>query len=468
MRTVREISEAYATRAATPTGVTEALIERIEKLNSVFNCFITLLKDSALAAAQESEKRFSAGRPLGPLDGVPVAVKDLIYINGVRCTAGSLILKDNVATYDSPVAAKLKAAGAVLIGTTNLHEFASGATSVNPHYGPVRNPWDHDRIAGGSSGGSAAAVSAGLAPAAIGTDTGGSVRIPAALCGVVGLKPTYGRISRVGVVPLASSFDTVGTLTSSVWDAAVILGVLAGHDSLDLTTGDVAVPDYVSELKEPARKVKIGVPRRYFMELIDPSVEDSFMKFLDKLAAPDVEVLSLELDGIEKAYDVWLPIRRAEAAAFHEQWVTKTPEKYGEDVRKSLEAGLQISATRYINAQNSRPALRNAFLESMRKVDFLAVPSTPMAATRIGQGTINLRGAETEVYSALVRLTLPFSAVGFPALSLPIGFSQGLPVGCQIVGKPYEESRLLRFGHACQEKTGLFPEPQLDQSLPSN
>ncbi|MDV3294027.1 MAG: amidase [Nitrososphaerales archaeon] len=463
MRTVKELSEAYAAGAANPTGVTEALIARIERLNTVLNCFITLLKDSALAAARESENRFRAGRPLGPLDGIPIAVKDLIYIEGVRCTAGSLILKDNVANYDSPVAAKLKAAGAVLIGTTNLHEFASGATNVNPHYGAVRNPWDPDQISGGSSGGSAAAVSAGLAPAAIGTDTGGSVRIPAALCGVVGLKPTYGRISRVGVVPLASSFDTVGTLTNSVWDAAVVLGTLAGHDPLDLTTGNAPVPDYLAELGTPPTKVRVGLPRRYFMDQIDPAVRECFMKFTDTLASQSVEVSNVELDGIERAYDVWLPIRRAEAAAFHEQWVTKTPEKYGEDVRKSLEAGLQIPAWRYISAQNSRPALRNAFLHSMKDVDFLAVPTTPMAATRIGQGTIDLGGTETEVYSALVRLTLPFNAVGFPVLSLPIGFSRGLPVGCQIVGKPFEESSLLRFGHACESRSGLFPEPKLQQ-----
>ncbi len=461
MRTVKEISEAYTTGAATPTGVTESFLARIEKLNPVLNCFITLLKDSALAEARESDRRFRAGKPLGPLDGVPVAVKDLIYIEGVRCTAGSLILKDNVANYDSPVAAKLKAAGAVLIGTTNLHEFASGATNVNPHYGPVRNPWDTDRISGGSSGGSAAAVSAGLAPAAIGTDTGGSVRIPAALCGVVGLKPTYGRISRVGVVPLASSFDTVGTLTNSVWDAAILLGALAGHDPVDLTTGDVPVPDYLAELRTPPTKVKVGIPTRYFMDLIDPSVKECFMKFTDRLATQGVEASNVELEGIERVNDLWVPIRRSEAAAFHEQWVTKTPEKYGEDVRKSLEAGLQIPAWRYISAQNSRPALRNAFLRSMKDVDLLAIPSTPMAATRIGQGTVNLGGAETEVYSALVRLTLPFNIVGFPVLSIPIGFSKGLPVGCQIVGKPYEESSLLKFGHACESESGLFPEPKL-------
>ncbi|MDV3244715.1 MAG: amidase [Nitrososphaerales archaeon] len=463
MRTVKEISEAYAAGSATPTSVTEALIARIEKLNPLLNCFITVLKDSAMTAARESDKRFSAGKPRGPLDGIPVAVKDLIYIEGIRCTAGSLILKDNVANYDSPVAAKLKAAGAVLIGTTNLHEFASGATNVNPHFGPVRNPWDPERISGGSSGGSAAAVSAGLSPAAIGTDTGGSVRIPAALCGVVGLKPTYGRISRVGVVPLASSFDTVGTLTNSVWDAAAVLGTLAGHDPLDLTTGNVPVPDYLGDLETPSTKVKVGLPARYFMDLIDPSVRECFMKFMDGLPSQSVEVSNVELEGIERAYDVWLPIRRAEAAAFHEQWVTKTPEKYGEDVRKSLEAGLQISASRYITAQNSRPALRNAFLHSMKDVDFLAVPTTPMTATRIGQETIDLGGTETEVYSALVRLSLPFNATGFPALSLPIGFSRGLPVGCQVVGKPFEEPSLLSFGHACESRSGLFPEPKLQQ-----
>ena len=227
--TIRELAASYRDGSASPTSAARACLSRIDALNKNLNCYITVLRDAALGAAEESEKRFRAGSPLGLLDGIPLAVKDLIYIQGVRCTAGSKILADNVAPYDAAVVRRLKAAGAVILGTTNLHEFAAGTTSVNPHYGAVRNPWDEGRVSGGSSGGSAAAVAAGMAAGALGTDTAGSVRIPAALCGVLGLKPTYGRVSRLGVVPLASSLDTVGILASCAWDAGAMLQCMAGH-----------------------------------------------------------------------------------------------------------------------------------------------------------------------------------------------------------------------------------------------
>ena len=264
-RTIRELAAAYRSRSVTPTEATSGYLERIKELNPLLNCFITVLADSALKSAAESEKRIKDGNPRGPLEGVPIAVKDLIYINGVKCTAGSTILANNVAGYDAAVIKKLKAAGAVLIGTTNLHEFAAGVTSINPHYGPVRNPWDLTRISGGSSGGSAAAVAAGMAPASIGTDTGGSVRIPAALCGLVGLKPTYGRVSRLGVVPLSSSLDTVGVLNSSAWDAGALIQTIAGHEKEDLTTAESEVPDFLAEMSliviTPGRGAQGFLPR---------------------------------------------------------------------------------------------------------------------------------------------------------------------------------------------------------------
>jgi aspartyl-tRNA(Asn)/glutamyl-tRNA(Gln) amidotransferase subunit A len=422
------------------------------------NCYITVLRDSALQQAGESEARFEKGKPLGLLDGIPIAVKDIIYVKGVKCTAGSKILSGNVASYDSPVSRKLKSAGAVLVGTTNLHEFAAGITGENPHYGPVRNPWDLERISGGSSSGSAASVAAGLAVSALGTDTAGSVRTPAALCGVIGLKPTYGRISRLGVIPLASSFDTVGTLTSCSWDAAALLSILAGHDPEDLTTVAAEVPDYVAEFVGPSNGIKIGVPRKHFHEDVDSGVEEVFSRFLDKLSRVGCAIKNVELEGLEKANDCWHTIRYAEATAFHLRWLDSIPEAYGEDVRASLELGRKIPAIEYVNAQNLRPALMHGFSASMNDLDVLAVPCTSITAPRIGQATVEVRGRKVDVRSSLINFTLPFNVVGFPAVSLPVGLSNGLPVGVQLVAGPFEEAKLLRVAGALEELAPL-PDP---------
>ncbi len=392
------------------------------------------------------------------MDGIPIAVKDLIYIEGVRCTAGSKILSGNIASYDSPVSRRLKSAGAVLIGTTNLHEFAAGITGENPHYGPVRNPWDLERISGGSSSGSAASVAAGLSVGALGTDTAGSVRTPAALCGVVGLKPTYGRISRLGVIPLASSFDTVGTLTSCSWDAAALLSVLAGHDPEDLTTVAAEVPDYAAEFAKPLGGLKVGVPRKYFHENVESGVEEVFSNFLDRLIQVGCAVHDVEIQGLEKVSDCWRTIRYAEATAFHLRWLESVPEAYGEDVRASLELGRKILAVEYVNAQNLRPALMQGFSASMDGVDALAVPCTSITAPKIGQKLADIDGKQVEVRSALTCFTLPFNVVGFPAVSLPAGLSRGLPVGVQLVAGPFEEAKLLRLAGALEE-SGPYPDP---------
>ncbi len=398
---------------------------------------------------------------MGPLHGIPIAIKDLFYIKGVRCTAGSKILAENVANYDSFVVKRLVGAGAVLVGTTNLHEFASGVTNVNPFYGPVRNPWDTNRVSGGSSGGSAAAVAAEMSVAALGTDTSGSVRIPSSLCGVVGLKPSYGRISRVGVIPLSTSFDTVGTLTSCVWDAAALLQELAGYEKNDWTTEEVGVPNYLSELEMPLERPKLGVPRRYFLDDIDPQVLELFSKFLDRMSGGVTSISDVVLRGTEKVYETWAAVRRSEAAAFHEQWLATTPEKYGEDVRKGLEKGREITAVEYINAQNTRPEIRESFLEAMKSVDFLVAPTTPVVAPKIKEEKVELNGKSVDVYTTLSRLTLPFNVVGFPVISIPIGFAGGLPVGAQIVARPFEEGSLLRIASLCEGLLGVHQIPPL-------
>ncbi len=459
MKSIKALHEDFTSGKASPLSVTKESLALIEKRNPELNAFITVLKDSALAEAQTSEVRYEHHKELGPLDGMPIAIKDLIYIEGVRCTAGSKILADNVAQYSSPVVKNLKSAGAVLIGTTNLHEFAAGSTGDNPHFGPARNPWDTTKDSGGSSAGSAVAVAASLAVGALGTDTGGSVRIPAALCGCLGLKPTYGRVSRLGVIPLAPSLDVVGTLNSGAWDAAATLQVIARHDGPDLTTVDAPVPDYISELNRPAASRKIGVPREYFERTLDSGVEARFAHFLSELSGMGFSVIDVDIGGLDQAYSKWLPIRRAEASSFHEKWLRTVPGDYGADVFRTLRQGLEILAVDYIGALNSRPAMMEKVSLAMADCEAMVLPTVRIPAPKIGQEAVQIRGNEVDVYSALNRLNLPFNFFGLPALSIPIGAVDGVPTGAQIVGRLFEESRILALADSIEKELGPYPDP---------
>jgi aspartyl-tRNA(Asn)/glutamyl-tRNA(Gln) amidotransferase subunit A len=454
LRTISGLSDAFRAGSKLPVAATKEYLKRIKQLNPKLNCFITVLADSAIKAAELSERRFKSGTPLGPLDGIPLAVKDIIYIEGVRCTAGSKILADNIATYDAPLVRKLKDAGAILVGTTNLHEFAAGVTSENPHYGSVRNPWDEGRVAGGSSGGSAAAVAAGMALGAIGTDTAGSVRIPDALCGVSGLKPTYGRVSRLGVIPLAPSLDTVGVITSNAWDAAAILQVIAGHDSDDMTTVASGHVEYLKSLSMPFRGARIGILRNYLSDNIDPRVEEDFRQFISRLEEVGCKAHEMEIEGMEEVYERWLVIRRAEATAFHLSWLKSSPHLYGSDVRRLLELGMDLKAVDYVSALNARPSSIDRFESSMKGFDFIALPTTCIPAPALGQERVTINGKIIETYSALNRLTLPFNYLGCPVHSIPSGLVGGLPVGVQIVGRLFDEAGVLRLALAYVEKFG--------------
>jgi len=459
--TIRGLASAYNGGSLLPSEATRESLRRVDALNQRLNCFITLLTDSALKAAEAADGRLKAGSPLGPLDGVPVAVKDIIYIEGVRCTAGSRILENHIAAYDAPVVRKLKAAGAVIIGTTNLYEFAAGVTSFNPHYGAVKNPWDEGRDAGGSSSGSAVSVASGIVASALGTDTAGSVRIPAALCGVLGLKPTYGRVSRLGVVPLSSSLDTVGILGSSSWDAAAMLQTISGHDADDITTVESQETDFIAFLSGSFSGARVGVAKRFFLDMIDPEAEESFKGFVSKLTEIGCKVEEAELPGVEEVYDKWLPIREAEATAFHLKWLESAPQLYGEDVRRLMERGKDVLAVDYVNALNARPSFMEKFSSAMERLDFLVVPCTPIPAPRVGASKVIIGGKEVDVRSALLRLTLPFNYVGFPAASVPSGLVGSLPFGAQIIAKPFDEAGLLRLIDAIEAKFGPYPAPSV-------
>jgi aspartyl-tRNA(Asn)/glutamyl-tRNA(Gln) amidotransferase subunit A len=458
--------------------VVDATIERIEKLNPMLNAFITVLDESARREAKHADSLIKQGKYLGPLHGIPISFKDLIYIKGVRSTSGSKILADFVPDYDSTVTRKLRKAGAILVGTNNTHEFACGITNINPHYGPSKNPWDIARMSGGSSGGSAVAVSSGMSLASIGTDTSGSIRVPSSLCGIFGLKPTYGRVSKYGVMPLAPSIDHVGPMARSAWDIGALLQVIGGYDKMDPSSAKVPVPDYLKEISSSNRrrnsnndsnkKFKVGIPKQFFFDIIEPKVMEIFREFVDKLHGCGITTVSnVDVDGTDKIFDTWRSIRLAESAATHNEWMASSSRQdYGEDVIRMLEKGQEITAVDYLNALHKwRQEIKDAFLKAMSGYDALLVPTTIIPAPFLDQKEVNIEGKSIEVYLSLSKLTTVFDTTGLPALNIPAGLVDSkLPVGVQLVGRPFDELRILKIAYTYEQQYKL-PEQLLPPVL---
>jgi aspartyl-tRNA(Asn)/glutamyl-tRNA(Gln) amidotransferase subunit A len=452
-------------KEVSPVELTSAMLERIARLDRRFNAFITVTAERGVADARRAEREILRGHYRGPLHGIPLALKDNFWTRGIRTTAGSSILTDFIPSEDSTVAGRLSRAGAVLLGKTNLHEFAYGVTTENPHFGATRNPWARDRIAGGSSGGSAAAVAAGLAFGSVGTDTGGSIRIPSALCGIAGLKPTFGRVSCFGVVPLARSMDHVGPLARNVADLAILLQCIAGRDRRDPTTSGIAVPDYLRALRRKLGPFRLGWPQEFFFERIDPEVRrrvEAAVKLLKNLGA---EVESISLPHLADAAQASTDIALAEAARYHEgagYFPARTAE-YGEDVRSRIELGRNVTALNYLRGLEVRRQVQEDFRRAFERVDAIVAPTTPIAAPRLGSQTTVIAREKESVRSALVRLNRPANFTGLPAISVPCGrTSQSLPVGLQLIGRRWQEDHLLRIAHAYQQATewhALHPEP---------
>jgi len=455
-----ELSQEIFAGALKPTELVEETLDRIYRINPEINAFITILRDQAISRALVAEKEIEAGKYRGPLHGIPVSVKDIIFIKGVKCTAGSKIMSDYEAPYDATVIRKLKEAGAVIVGTNNLHEFASGVTNVNPHYGTVRNPWNTKCIAGGSSGGSAAAVAAGLVPVSIGTDTSGSVRIPASLCGVVGLKPSFGRISKHGVIPLSWSLDHVGILADTVADAAVTLKALAGYDPEDEYSANVDVQDYYSQLEEGVEGLKACVLKN--INPIDREVEMVFKNFVKMLERLGMLVYEVEFEYIDRVRECWAPIRLAEAAAFHDDWLRSRREDYGVDVRNMLERGKSYTAVDYINAIRLRSLVKNSLLKLLNQYNVIVSPTTSITAVEIGVIDVEIRDKKLDIYTALTNHTILHNITGIPSISIPAGLSaKGLPIGVQIAGRPFEEAIILRVAHQTSKKLRI-PKPPMN------
>ena len=448
-----ELGRLIGTKKVSPVEVVQAHLERIEATEPTLNSFITRPGEEALEAARQAESEIAAGGYRGVLHGVPVGLKDLYHVAGMPNTSGSRIFEDFVPDHDGASAASLKEAGAILMGKLNLHQFAFGPTGLNADYGHMHNPWDTDRMAGGSSGGSGSAAAAGQCAITLGTDTGGSIRIPSALCGLAGLKPTYGRVSRYGLTSLSWSLDHPGPMARTVEDCAVALQALAGFDPRDPASAQEPVPDYTESLSEGLSGLKVGVPREYFEVPVDAEVEKlvrTALKVIEELGAQVVEVA---WPMYHRSADISKIILYAEAAAYHRELLLRRGEEYDPTVRWRFESGLFISGPDYLRALRHRREYTEATRELFQQVDLLAGPMEPVVAPPIEAESILVNGESVGVIPALTQYTRPFNLTGYPALTVPCGFSEGLPVGLQLAARPFEEGTALRAGYAYQQAT---------------
>lgn len=449
-----ELSAEIRAGRVSPVEATEACLRRIDERDGVLNSFITVTAESALAEARERAKELAAGRWRGPLHGVPLALKDLFCTAGVRTTSGSAALRDWIPAQDATVVRRLREAGAVLLGKLNMHEHAFGATSENPHFGPVHHPHAPKRIPGGSSGGSAAAVAEGLCFGSLGTDTGGSIRCPAALCGVVGVKPTYGRVSRAGVLPLSWSLDHVGPIARTVADAAVLLEVISGYDPADATSAQEPVPPLTARLEAGVRGLRLAVPREHFWHPLHPGVREAVQAAISALEQAGAMVEEIPLPSLEYAPAAQSLILCSEAASYHREQLATRYADYGADVRMRLLQGLCINATDYLDAQRVRQLVRREFLAALRRYDAFLTPTVPIPAPLIGQQTVEVEGVCAPPLFFLLRNTSPFNLTGLPAASVPCGVADELPVGLQITGRPWNELAVLQIARSVERLLG--------------
>ncbi|WP_109005373.1 amidase [Streptomyces rishiriensis] len=441
-------ADAIRARQLSPVELADSVLERIAQAEPRLRAYVTVTAERTRTAARAAEHDIAAGRYLGPLHGIPMGVKDLIDVAGTATTASSRVRGDHSAQTDSTVAARLAEAGAVLLGKTHTHEFAYGLTTPQTH-----NAWDTGRVAGGSSGGSAVAVAAGMATFALGTDTGGSIRVPAALNGVVGLKPTYGLVPRHGVTSLSWSLDHVGPIARTVEDAALVLAALAGHDPRDPASLTTPATDYRPDAGTDLTGLRVGVPRTYYFDQVAPEVEAAVRRAIDQLQALGARLVEVEIPMTRYIQATQWGLMVPEATAYHEATLRAVPELYQGDVRVLLEAGELMPAGDYLRAQRSRTLMRQEWARMLTEVDVIAAPTVPATAVTAGQETITWADGTVEgVSDAYVRLSSPANITGVPSLSMPVGHdTAGLPIGMQLLGRPLQESVLLRVGHAYEQ-----------------
>jgi aspartyl-tRNA(Asn)/glutamyl-tRNA(Gln) amidotransferase subunit A len=451
-QSISQLAAGIKTRQVSPVEITRAFLERIQQVDARLNSYITLVADQALEEARSAERQIGRSGPRGPLHGIPLAHKDIAATRGIATTCGSKVLKDHVPDTDATVIARLRAAGAILLGKLNMNEFATIVPST--HFGPVHNPWQLDRSPGGSSSGSGAAVAAGLCAGALGTDTGGSIRIPAALCGIVGLKATHGRVSLQGVTPLAWSLDHIGPMTRTVADAALMLQAIAGHDEGDWVSSDAPVPDYTARLNGEVKGLRLGVPRGFFPDATDPEVHRAFATAVGVLEGLGAHIEEVTLPDLENAWSIAEVIINGEANVWHEPYLQAQADDYGPQVRAFLERGRSTLATDYVRAQQARASFRRALLAVCAPLDALLTPGALIPAPPLDARTVMIEGRAINLLRAMVSATSPFNLTGQPALTVPCGLSSsGLPLALQIVGKPFDEATVLQIGHAYELRT---------------
>lgn len=468
--TIHEARALLAAKEISTVELVEAILERIVAVDNDVKAYLTLLPEEALDQAQAVDKRRAAGEE-GPLLGIPVAIKDVLCTKGVPTTCGSRILEEFIPPYDATAVARLKAAGAILLGKTNTDEFAMGSSTENSAFFITHNPWDLERVPGGSSGGSAAAVAAGECLGALGSDTGGSVRQPAGMCGVVGLKPTYGRVSRYGLVAYASSLDQVGVLAKDVTDAAILLGAIAGYDPRDSTSLDAPNPDYVAALNGDIRGVRVGVPQEYFAAGMQPQVEEAVRAAVETLAHLGADIREIRLPHADYALPVYYLIAPAEASAnlarydgvryglriekdsLFEMYCETRGQGFGAEVKRRIMLGTYaLSAgyydAYYLKAQKARTLIKSDFDAAFEQVDVIVAPTSPTTAFRIGEKISD----PLQMYLSDI-FTLSMNLAGHCGLSLPCGFADGLPIGLQVMGPPLGEEQALRVAYAYEQAT---------------
>jgi aspartyl-tRNA(Asn)/glutamyl-tRNA(Gln) amidotransferase subunit A len=479
--TINELHRALKAGETTVKEVCAKLFERIESLNDSLGAFLTLNRDEALQRAEKFDQDINQGKPFGPLTGIPVAVKDVICTQGVKTTCGSKILYNYVPPYHATAVERLIEAGAVVVGKTNCDEFAMGSSNENSAYRVVRNPWNQERVPGGSSGGSAAAVAADMSLAALGTDTGGSIRQPASFCGVVGLKPTYGRVSRYGLIAFGSSLDHIGPFGKSVADVARVLGVIAGRDWHDSTSSNQPAPDYVAALDGEIKGLRVGVPKEYFGPGLDDEVKMAIVRAIDRLAELGAEIIEINMPHSEYAVACYYVVATAEASSnlarydgvrygyrvedaknLKEMYRRTRDEGFGAEVKRRIMLGTYVLSAGYydayyLKAQKVRTLIERDFRQAFTKCDVIAGPTAPTVAFRIGEKTAD----PLEMYLADI-YTITANLAAVPAISLPVGLSSdGLPIGLQLHGRHFDEATILRAAHAYERAFPFRHKPQL-------
>lgn len=449
-KSVTEIAELIKTQQVSPVEVTTELLEHAQKLNGEVNAYISFSAEQALSDAKVAEQEIAVGKYRGVFHGVPLGLKDNLYVGGQVTTMASRIHKDFVSEDDATVVAKLKNAGAVLTGKLNMHEYAWGIDNNSPHFGAVKNPWDPEKVPGGSSGGSGAAVASDMSFATLGTDTAGSIRIPSAACGIVGLKPTHGRVSKYGCFPLAWTLDHIGPMTKTVEDAAAMLQVIAGFDERDPTCVNTPTSDYSAKLAGSAKGLVIGVEEDYFFRDVDNEIETIVRAQIDHLVSEGATLRTVKIPALAHSEWAELATSLSEASAIHHRDLQTRPDDFGADIRFLFEIGELFSAVDYLQAQQVRRQMKQQFAAALAEVDVILAPTLPVMAPTIGSATASLNGKQVDLIDSFIRFTGPSNLTGLPALTVPAGMNGDLPVGLQIIGKAFDEATVLGVGRAVE------------------